>query len=1012
MRGLATGIVWLAVGVAALAGETARPAAPAHLPRYDLRLDLDTDSHKATLTAKVTWTNTSRNPTRELTFNFYPMYRVPNGDYLLLAKTLELLRLPPSEGIDRAGNHGEIRSITKDGVSLPFSFRSDNLTAIVVELPEPVPAGGSVTVELNCGYTLPNKQGRWGHWQGITTFANAIPIVAFHDDAGWHAMPFVPWHQPFWNEAGVYTAQIRTPKSQTVACSAIETSRADEADGKTVHHYAPFVGRDFAVVVSADFREFTKTVTQPDGRPLTLRCCAFARHQHFAAAMLDMVAEALPVFSEWLGAYPYEQFTIAESFFGWNGNECGGLVLIDERVMGMPHLGRGYVEYLISHEFCHQWWYNLVGTNGFAETFVDEGMATHITHKYLDRKHGRNNSMLDWPGQVAWLPNIKRENYRYSSMTGAIRRGEMPSAAGELPGFNHLVGLFTGAYDRGSKVFGMIEARIGEAAFLDFTKAIVKKYSWQILSAASIRSELEAYTGRDWGDFFEQWVYSKKMTDWELISAEVVAKSTKGMASVALFPQSRLTGVPIGGDHRVTVHVRQTGEILEPTTIGISFAEGDGFPLRIPIGPGRMAYAANGIDVEPIGEQVWKVTVIAPGEPVQITVDPDHVVLDRNPGNNAWKMKPNAKFVPLYTMLNETDLTNDYDRWNFAAGPWVGGSLYPDPWYTRGTMFGVRAGAFRTQQFAGGVYSAVRSDYRDAVVGTDGLFDHEPFDRTQIGFNVEKRIGGPWWSNDGADSALRASIFARYVFQYHSSLYLAPLHYAETFTTYQDNFLPIARSKLSQGDRPDSTWLSGLHYRLNLLTPYWDPESGIWVDAVYAGGTARMPRGPDANETVGTHQFRGEVAGVITLPGCLLQIGGSRIAARGVVISTFPDRGQFVALGGGTLFRGFDLAERQGSQLWVANVEWRLPIRRNIEWDALDHTVGARNLWLAAFYDVGAISVRTDRVGNVAHALGLGLRVEGCIFSFMERATLRLDVAKTINAESPTQVWFGVQHPF
>jgi outer membrane translocation and assembly module TamA len=90
----------------------------------------------------------------------------------------------------------------------------------------------------------------------------------------------------------------------------------------------------------------------------------------------------------------------------------------------------------------------------------------------------------------------------------------------------------------------------------------------------------------------------------------------------------------------------------------------------------------------------------------------------------------------------------------------------------------------------------------------------------------------------------------------------------------------------------------------------------------------------------------------------------------------------------------------------------RMPLFRNVEWDILDRTAGVRNLWLAAFYDVGAVYVDGNRAGNVAYAIGAGLRVDSAIFSFIERATLRIDVAKTLNAKSPVQVWFGVQQPF
>jgi hemolysin activation/secretion protein len=97
----------------------------------------------------------------------------------------------------------------------------------------------------------------------------------------------------------------------------------------------------------------------------------------------------------------------------------------------------------------------------------------------------------------------------------------------------------------------------------------------------------------------------------------------------------------------------------------------------------------------------------------------------------------------------------------------------------------------------------------------------------------------------------------------------------------------------------------------------------------------------------------------------------------------------------------------------VANVELRFPLARNVTWDALDHCVGARNVWLATFYDVGAVYANRRLVGgDVAHAIGAGLRVDVAIFSFIERATLRFDVGKALNGGTPVQFWFGVQHAF
>src|SRR5690349_18422834 len=194
----------LLVSFALLAVLAVRPAqaappvpVPDYLPRYDLALTVDVVGHVAHFRQAVTWTNHYNRPTDTLAVNFYPNYRVPSGDRLLLEKTLELLRLRPESGIDRAGRHGEIDQITLGGRALSYHYSEENPTTIVAELPRPVGCGEKVTLVIEGSIRLPNKQGRWGQWDGITFLTNALPVVAYYDERGWHDTPFVPWHQPF-----------------------------------------------------------------------------------------------------------------------------------------------------------------------------------------------------------------------------------------------------------------------------------------------------------------------------------------------------------------------------------------------------------------------------------------------------------------------------------------------------------------------------------------------------------------------------------------------------------------------------------------------------------------------------------------------------------------------------------------------------------------------------------------------------------------------------------------------
>ena len=59
---------------------------------------------------------------------------------------------------------------------------------------------------------VPAKKGRWGQWDGITTLAQWLPVVAVHDDMkGWQPAPFIPWHQPFHQEAGRCRSRMVRP---------------------------------------------------------------------------------------------------------------------------------------------------------------------------------------------------------------------------------------------------------------------------------------------------------------------------------------------------------------------------------------------------------------------------------------------------------------------------------------------------------------------------------------------------------------------------------------------------------------------------------------------------------------------------------------------------------------------------------------------------------------------------------------------------------------------------------
>jgi hypothetical protein len=881
----------------------------------------------------------------------------------------------------------------------------------------------------------------------------------------WQPTTFVPWHQPFFNEAGIYKAKLRLPAGQRLASSGTIVAMSALEKGWQLAEIEANGVRDFTLLCS-DRYEHHEGVAKagPNGAPVRVHVLAFKEHEFYAKHMVRIAVEALEAYSTWFGPYPWADFTIPEAFFGWNGNECSTLVMIDQRVFAMPHLGVGYVEYLVSHEICHQWWYNLVGTNGYCETWMDEGMANYFSHRLLNQKLGRNNNMLEFPSGLEWLPNIKREDYRNSGMYSTYAKGEATPIVQPMEKFGHLANLFNMIYDKGGRIVGMLEERLGEAAFLDFMRGVVKKYSFRILRVEDFRCELEKYTGHTWEQFFEDWLYGKGLSDWSVtkVTVEQAPKCVTETCRPCLLkrryllcrgaapseekgkwaapdtfppgvpppnpdtpkpePQNPALDVIPPGCTRVRVVVDQLREIDEPTVLGFALPNCEGYPVRVPIIPGNNyeleepPAKVTALPKNDKGGASVQVEIVLPAEPTQIAVDPDKVLVDAEPDNNYWHVPIRWRITPLYTFLEETDLTTAYDRLNVIAGPWIYSASYQDAWFTRSTMVGLRAGVYRTQQFQGGAYVGYRTDYRDVVAGVDGLWDHFPDCLWQTGFTAERRLVE---ANQGDPDAMRAVLWTRYVFTYGASLYLPPIHFLEGFAQYSDNFLPFPTQSEPSGVRFDQTTTLGLHYRINYLTPYWDPEGGFQFDAWYEGGLAQLP------SPVGVHKLSGQFSMVKTPPNLASHFEGQphlqqvldwfsdwRFAVRAYGATAAPSRGEFYTMGGPGLFRGFDMAQRQGSSVWVGSVEARVPILRRLNFDAVDHVVGLRNVYVAGFYDVGDAYVRGKQVGPVAQGLGGGLRLDVAWISFVERTTLRLDVAKAVNSDTGLQVWFGINQPF
>lgn len=1059
---VASPFCWL-MAIAFLLPMTAQASeVPDWLPQYQLDLKLDINQRRLWGVEKVTFYNRHDRPASELVFNAYSRYKIPEEESVKLAKTLELLRSNPSDGIDWVGERLNVQSVStvdSRGVlrPIPFVWRKDLHTAFEVALATPLKKGESITVEIHFTLDFPEKEGRWGHRDGITFLTHALPALAYYDDKGWQPTPFVAWHQPFFQEAGIYNVKLTLPVDQKVACTGTILNESPLGDGTKLVSIASCCAREFSMCCSNRYQEWTRQV-----EGTRVRVLALPEHSAMAERSLDVACQAIPLYNRWFGPYPFGDFCIAESHFAWNGNECSGLVMIDSRVMKLSPVLERYIDHLVSHETLHQWWYNIVGTNGYRETFMDEGVACYYTAKVMQKRFGRNSKLLQYPFGQNVLPNVKHEDYRYYGMYGTLARKEETVSVQEMEKFGNVVTLFSMTYDRGAKIFNMIEERIGEEALFDFMRLLYAKYQFRILFIADFQRELETYTGRSWKDFFDRWFYQIGGSDWKMNTVSI-ERTEKGTV-------------------RATISIKQLAEFTEPTYLGFKFKGDTGYSLRIPVRPGEAipgqlsgslthrrvapqnspltptplpsgergtviasnqgpttvqqgAAGATASAASPIQqtsfatwnstssmelEQLAKMTgavpqeyitdadgkgmtivIELPSEPTQISIDPDQVQLDKNPANNHWKFEPDVRFTPLLTPLDTTDITTSYDKWNMMAGPWLGINR---PQFGQRAYAGVRADLYRLQTFQGGGYTAWDAYDRDLKVGADAVLLHWPWTNTEFGAQYDHSLSQDW-ANLQRD---RARIYGRYIIHETPSLYLNPVEYLEGYARMENVAAGSGEGRyVPPGvESYNSQAGIGVRWYRNYLTPYWDPEGGYRLDVNLEHG---LP-------IVGTYDWyermQAEFVYVKSMGDGMGYLSSSKWAFRLWGAKGWPDNGYHFQLGGPDKLRGLARNDREGDTAWVASMEWRLPLWKSADVDFLYRVGELQNLYLTVFYDAGEIYLNGQTNGGVAHSVGAGLRLDLSWLGFIERTTVRVDIAKAVNQNEPTQFWFGLQHAF
>jgi len=448
------------------------------LTHYTIDVSIDTATHAFAGHALVELTNTEGQPLESLFFRL-----LPNGGQGYGNGSLEVSQT-------RVNGQAVETILSVDDTVLQV-----NLTRVILpgeRIKVDFDFQGSVPVDFG-GEQTPWAYGIYNTSQGVLALSGWYPILAVYDAGGWHLAPVSPMGDSVFSETALYTVDITLPADQVLVATGVEVSRQPSGD-QVRYQVVSGPMRDFFIVASRDFQVASQTV---DGT--LVNAYFLPGYDSAAAAGLSVAAGSLDIFNRRFGAYPFSELDVVQApMHNALGVEYPGIVLIGASLYDEPDNPSFAVT--VAHEVAHQWWYNLVGNDVFAEPWLDEGLATYSSSLY-------NQDEL---GEDAYRGLVSYWQGRYDTL---VKQGKDDVVIQDLSHFESLgdARVYSGVvYTKAGLFFEALRRAVGDQAFFAALRAYYKEYQFRVATRDGLLADFNNASGDQLDALYQEWLYSEK----------------------------------------------------------------------------------------------------------------------------------------------------------------------------------------------------------------------------------------------------------------------------------------------------------------------------------------------------------------------------------------------------------------------------------------------------------------------------------------------------------------------
>ena len=343
------------------------------------------------------------------------------------------------------------------------NYTLENLNQrLEVQLPQPLPPSGTITIDITYGLILPEMQAYlnasndvrpqiYGYSEKQVNFVDWYPfVVPYLPGQGW--VLHNPW---FYGEHLMYdladfdvAVTFTDGANPKVAASGAEIESSitkSTPEGGVTRHFILQAARTFALSMSDHFKVAQQTIGD-----VTVYSYYFGLYDAPGQAMLRTTVEAMQTFSERFGPYRHKTLSAVQGDFN-DGMEFSGLYFISRDYFNLyDGTPRNYLVAIAAHETAHQWWFDAVANDQALEPWLDEALSTYSEVIYYETIYPE---LVDW-----WW------GYRYFEFQQAgYVDTTIYDGGGQRPYWDKV-------YLTGARFFEDLREQVGDEIFFTFLK--------------------------------------------------------------------------------------------------------------------------------------------------------------------------------------------------------------------------------------------------------------------------------------------------------------------------------------------------------------------------------------------------------------------------------------------------------------------------------------------------------------------------------------------------------------